>query len=86
MPNNTMANMTSVVITGRLMKSAAMFISLFVVRGSWFAGCGASHEPRATNHDQIAFFTSTLLFGVNRNWPSVTTVSPGATPLSTMVS
>src|SRR5436305_6995627 len=56
-PNSTIASMTRVVMTGRLMKRAAMFI-----------GFARMPVAAAVYSD---FFTSTLLFGVKRIWPSV---------------
>ena len=60
-PNTRMPSMSSVVVTGRLMKSCGE------VHGATFAASSA--------------LMLTRLPGTSRSWPSVTTVSPGFSPL-----
>src|ERR1051325_2689624 len=84
MQNKTMASMTSVVMTGRRMKMEEMFIANPVVSYRLSVGGAAvvSTDNRQLTTDNSSHFTSTLLFGVSRSWPSVTTVSPAVTPWS----
>ena len=68
-PKIRMPAMTSVVVTGRRMKSSEMFMDL----------------PRPPSAASAAVRISTLLPGRRRSWPSVTTRSPAASPFSMTV-
>ena len=75
-PNSKMPDMTSVVITGRRMKSSGTLMADHFGFAGEFV-----EEPVAA-----AALTLTFTPGASRNWPSVTTVSPAFNPLFMTVS
>ena len=77
MPKIRIDRTSSVVATGRRMKGSATFMA-------WSSATG--RPPGDPTPLPDAPRSETLAPGVSRNWPSVTTTSPGARPSAITVS